>query len=204
MRRIAQRAPGDGHLDRPAVRAALGAHAPGGVPLKVLHVAVEDLLVAADAPGVGLEHHRVVPVAEGVEAHAEHVVRAEIEVAAEVAHAHGGGAQAVPASRADVEVRVVVDDPDLRVERRGRSLPGLDLAEAGHRGRGRPVGLVEAAVQVDGTIDAPRLDPQALGWRGEGVLREQAAGRESYEGRRRQRARTGGLSASSLRMSAGG
>jgi hypothetical protein len=103
-----------------------------------------------------------VPVAEGVEADAEHVVGAEVEVAAEVAHAHGRRALVVPAARPDVQVVVVVEDGDLGVERGRIALARLDLPEATHHGRRRPVGFVQPTVQRDGPGGPPRLDPQGL------------------------------------------
>ncbi len=161
---------GDAHLGRPAVGADRGLDLPDGVPVEVgvvVPVAVVDGHgVALDPGGVDAEAEGGAVVVEAVDGHLDPVALDVVPTGHTPLDPVRLG---VAGLDGDVQVRVVVEDLELRRLARGLSLVRLTLDEVAFPGNLVPGGIVDPAVDLGGMgIDVLRLVDLERGRRGRG------------------------------------
>jgi hypothetical protein len=192
---IAQRAEGDGHLRRPALRPAQRPHGPDGAPVGVERARlVRDERIELRAVRVSGEHEGVAPVAERIEEDRHRVVARELVAAVEAAGlqelvalkkvGHHPLGLRVPRQDADVEVSCVEEHAHLGLLGGRLALERLALAQAGGRRRERPRRLVEAPVDAQLARQADRDHGGLVGRGGEGTAEEEEEVEPAHRGAR--------------------
>ena len=134
----------------PTAGQVLAAGLPDRVPVQVAGARALPVLahVEEDAVRVRREEDGASPVVVGVEHDRHRVVAGDVLVAEHRSRAMFPGV-VQGAVEAEVEVLVVVEDPDDRGLGGGEALPGLAFVEVAHRLGALPGGLVEPAVHRD-------------------------------------------------------
>ena len=159
---IAERLEGDRHLDRPAVLEPGGLHVPDPIPRLVLLI-VGDGHVAQRAEGVGLEQVTVAAIVQRVDHERDVLVAEDVAVVAAQLVRHLAIGLTVPAPCRHIQIGVIEQDPRLGLLGGHLPLARFLLNEVGERRDGAVDGLLETAIQCEGSVEPHRPHGHIVG-----------------------------------------